>query len=169
MNVEIAEGEEQYELPPGPVGNTAAFTCLYGQIVRAAGPVFAEQHDEFSELGCSIITPVEHLVLDVLVHRDFEWSMNPRLVMYSRLDGGAIHGAARHSRNEMSISEPPRDLGWVVGALATPILPRYLKLVRYVFDRLGHAPSDFRAYRFTMPYPPIPVTVLMQSPLPVRG
>lgn len=169
MNVEVAEGEEQYELPPGPVGNTAAFTCIYGQYGRKAGPAYAEQAEEYTEFGCTVITPAEQVMVDLLVHRDCEWAMDPQLVMYSRLDGGAIHGAARHSRNLMPIAEPPRDLGWVADSLATPVLPRYAKLVRYVFDRLGQSPSDFRAYRFTMTYPPIPVTVLMQSRLPVRG
>jgi hypothetical protein len=169
INVEIGEGEEQYELPPGPVGNTAAFTCIYGHVTRKVGPAYADRADEFSEIGCNVTTPVEHLLLDLLVHRDFEWAMRPELLMYSRLDGGAMHATVRRARNIMPIVEPPRDLGWVVGALATPVMPRYSKLVRYVFDRLGQGPADFRAFRFTMTYPPIPVAAIMQSTLPVRS
>ncbi|MBT8484815.1 MAG: hypothetical protein HKO59_04260 [Phycisphaerales bacterium] len=160
--------EDQYELPPGPVGNTAAFTCIYGQVSRRVGDAFARSEGEYSEIGCNVITPAERLGVDLLVHRSYEWAMEPELVMYSRLDGGAIHPTARRDRNVLPVTERVNDLGWGITALATPILPTYGTLARMVFDRMGWDPEEFRALRFSMAYPPIPAVALLRSALPVR-
>jgi len=162
-------GEEQYELPPGPVGNTAAFTCIYGSILRSVGPASSDKTGEFSELGSTLITPVEHLLLDVLVHRSFEWAMNPKLVAYSRMDGGAIHADARHGRNILPLPETIHDLGGGTAGLATTLVPRYSAIVAYGLERAGWNPDDFRAFRVTIDYPPIPAAILLQSELPVGG
>lgn len=163
------EGEDQYELPPGPIGNTAALTCVHGQVARRVGPVYAESESEYSELGCTLITPAEHLVFDLLVHRDLDWAMQPELVVYSRMDGGAMHPAARRERNEIPVSEPVHDLGWGITALATTLLPKYLDLARFVFDSVAWNADDFRAFRVTMAYPPIPSVALLRSRMPLRG
>ncbi|MCP3903080.1 MAG: hypothetical protein GY715_05530, partial [Planctomycetes bacterium] len=142
----VGEGEEQYELPAGPVGNTAALTCIFGHVTRRVGPAFAEGNGEHSELGCNLITPAEHLVLDMLVHRDFEWAMRPDLLVYGRLDGGAMHALARRQRNVLPVADGLHDLGWGVSAVATSTLPFYSKLVRYVFDSVDWNPDDFRTF-----------------------
>jgi hypothetical protein len=160
--------EEQYELPAGPVGNTAALTCIYGQVTRKVGAAYAEGPGEYSEIGCNLITPAEHLVLDLLVHRDYDWAMNPELLVLSRLDGGAMGMGSRRERNVLAVAETIADLGWGAAAVATPLVPRYAQLVRDVFDRVGWSTDDFRAFRFSMSYPPIPTAVLMRSLLPVR-
>jgi len=162
-------GEDQYELPPGPVGNMAAFTCIYGQVVRDVGSTVADAEGEYSEIGSNLITPVENFLFDMLVHRDFEWAMNPEVVIYSRMDGGALHASARRTRNLLPVIEPVHDLGWGTAALATPLLPTYPKLVRAIFGRLEWDPNEFHAFRFAMTYPPIPTAALLRSKLPVRA
>jgi hypothetical protein len=169
IKVISCEGEEQYELPPGPVGDTAACTCLYGQIARQVGRTYAESEGELAELGCNFMTPVEHVLFDLLVHRDLDWAMNPRLVMYSRLDGGLMQRASRRTRNLLPVTEPVHDLGWGVDGLATPLLRDHVKLARYVLDRLSWRGDDLRAYRFTMSYPPIPTAAMFLADLPVRA
>ncbi|MCP3903432.1 MAG: hypothetical protein GY715_07325 [Planctomycetes bacterium] len=169
LDVIVDAGEVQYELPPGPVGNTASLTCIQGQVSRRIGPAYAEHPGEFTEIGSSVITPVEHLLFDMLVHRDYDWAMNPELLIYSRLDGGAMHASARRERNTLPVFETVHDAGWGAAALASSLVPRYSNLVRHVFDRLEWNADDFRAYRFTMSYPPIPTSALMRAALPVRA
>jgi hypothetical protein len=171
IEVISGEGEDQYELPPGPVGNTAALTCLWGQIARKVGTTYATTEDEYVELGCNLVTPVEHVLFDQLVHRDLDWAMQPELVIYSRLDGGGLQRASRRTRNVLPVAESIHDLGWGVDGLATPLLRNHPKLVRDVLDRLDWRAEDFRAFRFTMPYPPIPAVAmfLAKLPAPARG
>ncbi len=169
IDVVSGEGEDQFELPPGPVGNAAAFTCIYGQIARKVGGVYAEHPGEYAEVGCNLTTPVQDFLFDLLVHRDLEWAMNPELVVYSRMDGGALHRSEWRSRNLLQVEETVHDLGWGVGGLATPIHTAHTRLVRYVFYTLKWNGDDFRAFRFTMSYPPIPTVALFRSKLPVRS
>jgi len=169
LEVIVGEGDEQYELPAGPIGNTASLTCVFGQVVRRVGPAFAEHEDEHSELGCNLVTPAEHLVFDMLVHRDFEWAMRPQLVMYGRLDGGGMHASARRERNVLPVAEQVHNLGWGISAVATPTLPFYSRLVRSVFERVDWNPDDFRTFRVMMAHPPIPTAALLRSKLPVRA
>lgn len=169
IDVVVGEGEDQFELPPGPVGNAAAFTCIYGQIAHRVGGTYAEHEGEYAEIGCNMTTPVEVVLFDLLVHRELDWAMNPELVMYSRMDGGALHRSEWRSRNLLQVEETVHDLGWGVGGLATPIYTSHTKLVRYVLDTLKWNADDFRAFRFTMSYPPIPTVALLRSKLPVRA
>lgn len=168
IEVISGEGEDQYELPPGPVGNTAALTCVWGQIARRVGTTYATTEDEFVELGCNLITPVEHVLFDQLVHRDLDWAMKPQMIMYSRLDGGGLQRTSRRTRNVLPISETIHDLGWGVDGLATPLLRNHPKLVRDLLDRLSWQAEDFRAFRFTMSYPPIPAVAMFMAKLPAR-
>ncbi len=129
-------GEDQYELPPGPIGNAAALTCIYGSVTRAVGPAYAETPGEYSELGTNIITPAAHLLLDLFVHRSFDWAMHPEFVVCSRMDGGAVHTAIRRERNYLPVPEEVHDLGWGITACATPVIPRYTTLLSDTFTRL---------------------------------
>ncbi|MHC5026364.1 MAG: hypothetical protein ACYTGR_06340 [Planctomycetota bacterium] len=168
VDVVHAHAEEQIELPPGPIGNAAAMDCLYGIVSRAVGPAYASSPGEYSELGVNLITPAEHVQLDVLVHRTLDWAMNPEAAIYSRLDGGALHVSGRRDRNVLPAATDVQDLGWGVGALATPLMGGYLRLLRSAFDRLTWDPGDFRAFRVTMTYPPIPAVLMLRSELPTR-
>jgi hypothetical protein len=161
-------GEDQYELPSGPVGNTAALSCVYGQVMREVGPAWSDKPGEFSEIGANLITPAEHLVLDLLVHKSLVWALRPSLEIYSRMDGGAIHAHARRRRNLLAVPETVYDAGSGASALATPLAPRYTRLVQYAFDRLKWNADEFQALRVTMQYPPIPTAALLRSELPVR-
>ncbi|MCK4873813.1 MAG: hypothetical protein KAS72_13915 [Phycisphaerales bacterium] len=161
-------GEDQYELPPGPIGNAAALTCIYGSVSRAVGPAYGDEPGEYSELGPNLITPAQHLLFDLFVHRDFEWAMQPEFVICSRMDGGPVHMAIRRERNYLPVPEGVHDLGWGITACATPILSKYTKLLNYTFNRLSWNAEDFRAFRVTMRYPPIPTVALLRSELPLR-
>lgn len=162
LDVIDAEGEVQYELPQGPVGNSEACTCIFGHVARRVGPVFADREDEYIEIGSNLITPAEYLLFDLLVHRDFEWAHNPEMIVYSRMDGGALHRLSRRTRNELPMTEPVHDLGWGATSLATSLMPRYSKLTQYAFDRMGWDSNDFRAFRFKVSYPPIPTAPLFR-------
>ncbi len=168
LEVISSAGEDQYELPGGPVGNAAAVTCVWGEISRKVGAVAADLPGEYGEIGCSLVTPVEQVVFDLLVHRELAWAMDPELVVYSRLDGGGMQTTQRRQRNTLAINEPVVDLGWGVDGLVTPALPDHHRLASYVFDRAGWSPRDFRALRVDLAYPPIPSVALLRSELPVR-
>ncbi|MFK7959133.1 MAG: hypothetical protein AB8G96_01285 [Phycisphaerales bacterium] len=169
IDVTQTPGEEQYELPPGPVGKTAALDCVYGQVARKVGPDHAEKPGEHTEIGCSVITPCEHLVLDLLVHRSCAWAMRPELMVVGRLDGSGLHDDGQRRRNLIAVPETVRDLGFGLDGLATPAAPGQRELAAWTLDQVDRDPREFRALRVVMSHPPIPIAILLRSALPVRG
>jgi hypothetical protein len=163
------DGEDQYELPPGPVGDAAAITCVFGELSRRVGSTRADAAGEYVEIGLNLITPVQNMLFDLLVHRDFGWALDPEFILYSRLDGGGMQMTTRRHRNRLPASERVHDLGGGVGGLATTLVPRYSALVEYTLGRLNWQGSDFRAFRVSMAYPPIPTVALLRAALPLRN
>lgn len=160
--------ETQYELPPGPVGNTAAMTCVYGSLLRATGSLYRDPHNRYMELGCSLVTPAETLVFDLLIHESMPWAMKPELGVFSQILASPDHSSPARERNRIVITERVADLGRGLSAMITPTMPRHADLLRAVFERAGWDPNEFHALRFVMSYPPIPATLLLISELPER-
>jgi hypothetical protein len=161
-------GDIVYELPPGPVGKTATMTCVYGSVLRATGSLFRDEHNEFMELGCNLVTPAETLVADLLVHESMLWARDPDVRMFSRMVAGPEHSSPARETHRMVVTETVADLGQGIAGMITPHLPRQVELMQFVFEHVGWNPDAFHATRFVMPYPPIPATVLMCSRLPDR-
>lgn len=158
--------ETQYELPAGPVGNAAALTCVYGSVLRQTGTLRRDEHDQWMELGCSLVTPAEMLVFDLLVHESMSWALEPELAVYTRIQSSTAHESSSRDRNRMVISEQVSQLGRGIAALVTPHMPRHVELLQTVFDRVGWNAQEFHALRVQMEFPPIPATLLLRSQLP---
>lgn len=168
--VENLGDELHYELSEGPVGRTGEVTCIWGSTMRALGSQYADEDNRYSQIGANLITPVEHLQFDLLVHRDLDWAMNPKVAIYSSLDGRLTHVGMGREGVRLPVPEPVVSLGGGLTALATARMPRYSKLIDSVFDRVGWSASDFFSFRFEMAYPPIPAHAILYSELrPARG
>ena len=162
-------GEEiQHELPPGPVGDTAAQSFVYGVVTRKAGSVFADEFDPYCELGSSQNTPTETLLFDLLVHEDLAWAMRPELGVYSRLNGDPAQMALRLERNRVPVTEAIESLGRGIDRMVTPLTVWYTDMLRSVLKRLDWDPSRFNGFRLTLPYPPIPSSIVFRMRLRER-
>ena len=169
LDLIVGASEEQYELPPGPIGDTAAMTCVHGQVSRAVVPAFADNTGEYGEVGSSMITPVECVVLELYAHRAFSWITRPELVMYSRMDGQRMDNASRRDRNMLTVYERVEDLGTGLEDVPFPPLPSIGDMADATMKRLAWNPEDFRRFRVAIPYPPIPASLLLRTPLPTRS
>lgn len=151
-----------YELGDGPVGNLGAFTCFFGRIVRGASAAYRTTQDPLAELFSQVTLPVETMIFDVLVHRDFPHLMSPQVLLLSSPEGGGP-GRAEQSipleARAVEISGRPPMLG-------TPQIPRYEELLARVFERGGWNMRDFRAIRLTIDYPPMHSVAVLRSELP---
>jgi hypothetical protein len=155
-------------LMPGPLGNTGAFDIFRGEFFRAAFSRFRPRPGEEETGGCNaaITTPVQHLLFDMIVHRDLEFMLKPKVQVFMHLFsdgerfGTAVNPSLLPGRREAV------EIAGVPPAVATPLVPRYTEIVQAVADRLGWDLSQFRGVRFTMEYPPLGATVLQRFPLP---
>ncbi len=160
--------ETHYVLPAGPVGYTAAMTFAYGGISRRAGCAYRDEKNEHVELGCSLTTPAEAMLFDIILHERLPWTGAFEHAVYSRVEGGPAHEAIALDRNRIPITETLQRLGRGVNPLATPLMPYYSDMIAKGFERAGWDPNQFISYRFTLQYPPIPAIALVRIPLPER-
>ncbi|MBI1189597.1 MAG: hypothetical protein GC200_02810 [Tepidisphaera sp.] len=145
------EGRE-YLLPGGPVGNTGVFDCYFGYIARGLS-LKRTPGNEYSSAACSISTPVENLVFDVLVHKDLPLLGNPELALYGFPHGGAEDPSKQTEANRLPMSDEWQELVGSPPVVATPLVPRYTPVMNMVFNRMGWTASAFRGLRLTIKYP----------------
>ncbi|MBI1380245.1 MAG: hypothetical protein GC161_04065 [Planctomycetaceae bacterium] len=169
-HVEVLRGESEtrYELPGGTIGNSSLLTCTYGVYTPRVGPRLGDDDDAWAEVGAHLLTPAEHLQTDVLLHRDLGWGTPPELRLLGRLDGRPALSEAERAGRQVPFGERLADLGPGLMGLSSAAIPRSEELVRYALGQLGWDASEFHAWRFSMPFPPVPTSVFLASRLPRR-
>jgi hypothetical protein len=163
-----APGTRRYELVEGPVGKTAAVTCVTGLIRRGAAPRYRSTADQFGEVMVTLTTPVEMAILDLLVHRSMMESMPPSAHLYSLLPGGPVYPRAGRDHGLLPMSERVSELGSGLGVpdIVTPEVPRYTQMVRRMLAAGGWSLGDFVGYRLRIKFPPIPTLAVLRFGLP---
>ena len=161
------EGVMRFEVGAGPIGNTAAVTCVTGWILRAEVERWRSEMDALGEHVVTLATPTELLVHDVFLHRDIWPQTPPSAHCYSLLPGIPVYPRGGRVRGLLPLTDPVINLGSSPDA-TLPEAPRYHQIVAAVFKRLGHEPSEFRGARFRLRYPPIPALITTRYPLAER-
>ena len=159
-SVRLPKGTVRYDLMPGPVGRTAAITCITGGRVRQMGSYRAVPGDEHNGVTAQVSTPCELMVFDQFIDEDLFGRIQPELCVHSLLHDESFAGSVR-----LPVQETVRYLGKATGALHTPEIPRYADMVKYAFEKLGWDAGRFDVYRFRWEYPIIPTAVTMRNPL----
>lgn len=162
--VDVPHGTS-YLLPPGGVGNTAAFDCTFGWLTRACNPIHRTDGNDKGAHSYPLNAPAELAQFDLLLHRDIPVTEKPELVVYSRLEEGMGIPAPQSPKYHLTVREGLQDLG-DPAVVATPHLPRYSRMMQAATERAGWDLREFRGYRFTLRYPPIPTVPTLSYPLP---
>lgn len=150
-----SDGNLNYEVVAGPVGNTAAINCVVGTFARQIGSLRPDDDGLFQEHLAAIDTPVEGLLFDIFLHRSISLDSPPRAALHSRLHGSL---GKDERRGDLYIPEVVQGLGEGPPVVATSEFPEYSGVIRSVFGRLDWDPSEFRGYRLQMRYPPLATT-----------
>lgn len=162
-------GKTVYELAEGPVGNTAAVTCITGRIGRGRFKRYRDEHDELSEYMVAVNTPAETLVHDLFLHKDIRPEHAPEVAVYSQLRSEPEYPSGGRDRGLLRFSEECLGLGASARGIVTPEFPQHHSLIERVLERLGRSADEFHGYRFRMRYPPMPAIALFRHPLPERS
>lgn len=153
-----------YELGEGPVGNTGAFTCFFGVIQRSGAPRYRSESDRFADLFSQVTMPAEFMQFDLIVHRELEFMMSPRVLMIGHSD---MHEPGL-SHQSIPFDDRPMELVGRPPVMSSSLIPRYGELVSRVFERAAWDARDFRALRLVVKYPPMHSSVVMRCELPER-
>jgi hypothetical protein len=155
-----------FMLPPGPVGNTAAFDCFFGEGSRADVPRYATAEDKTGEFTSAISVPIEQQVLDVLVHKDLAEGFAPEPYLFGNPFGHGGMGSAERTQCHLPIGDRVHRLPGSPPITATPVYARYPALVDLIYRRMGWTPGEFVGYRLMVKYPPMGTVVSVRFPLP---
>jgi hypothetical protein len=155
-----------YQLDDGPVGRTGQFSAFFGYVDRDALTRFRDEHNRLGEVITIINTPLETVVLDLIVHRELAAQIAPEARVYGRASGMLDEHEEREERSLLPIHETLVRLGDGPPTVATPLVPSYRELASFAFDRLGWDPSEFTGWRFQASFPPMPSSVAIQFALP---
>ncbi len=160
------DGVIRYELLEGPVGNTAAASCVIGICGRAFVRRTRAPNDTIGEHGVRLYTPVEILIHDLFVHRDLGYALSPEIFLYSQMPGGPVFPASGRDQGRLPVPEQLQRLGSCPPDFVAPELPQYSQQLQSVFDGLKWDPNEFHGFRFKLPYPPIPAIAVLRYDLP---
>ncbi len=161
-------GSVEYELAEAPVGNTAAHTCMIGEVVRGAGPRYRGDRDWLFVVRARMRTPCEAMIFDLMIHRELFGRITPKLDLFSELFAAELDAHYEES-DRLPVHEGVQYLGCGPDMVRAPEVPHYAGLIRYAFERLGWDAQQFDIYRVRMQFPVMPAAVLLTHPLPDRA
>jgi hypothetical protein len=153
-------------LGEGPVGSTGAITVTAGEVMRQTNPRKPVPGDELAQMVTRIRTPCEVVISDYIVHHDLYGPLAPTLDVYCDVMGEAMRRREERPRYRRAVTERIEHLGRGIDTAQTPEVPRYAKLLRYVFNRLSWDPSAFDVYRVRMEYPFVPSSMVIVHEIP---
>lgn len=160
-----ADGILRYELVEGPIGNTAAATCIIGIFGRQFVRRTSIPGDTIGEHLARLYTPAELLIHDLFVHQDLENAMNPTIHLYDQLPIAPPYPVCGRERGELPIFDPVQPLGIGTASAVVPEFPRYRAIIEAACQRLAWNAREFMGFRFRLKYPPIPSVAVFRYPL----
>lgn len=165
----VDEQGSALDLGEGDVGPQARMTLVHGLLVRAMQPSKpTRSHHGIFQIA-KLRAPVATQVFDLIVHRELlAAKQSPEAILYGDLWHGPErkggHGARHRLPFAIEVVESAmggrsraadRIDGW-------PDAPSALALA---FTRTGWAPEEFRRFRATIAYPPVPSSMVMEAGL----
>lgn len=157
-------GMVEDELLPGEIGSSGASDIVTGEIMREVGMCWTDKTGEVANFGTGVRTPSELLISDQLVHE----SLYPNVTRSLHVYGELMRPLSRDDRDRIPVPERIANLGKVIDGVGIADVPKYGAMVQDIFKQTGLNPAEFNVFRVRMRYPPIPVSVVVSSEMPVR-
>ncbi|MEX1025915.1 MAG: hypothetical protein WD226_12650 [Planctomycetota bacterium] len=157
-----------FELGPGPVGNAAEVSCVFGAVQRAFAPIYADAEGDVGEHYLHFDGPLERGIFDMLVHKDLPVELPPRPTLFSMLHGRQEFPLSTTTRFHLPLHAEVQELGNGPPHMATPHMADYAEIVDRTCRKIGRSLDEFRGYRVEIAYPPIPSILVLHYPLAPR-
>lgn len=160
--VDVGPSHVQHHLAPGPVGNSGAVTCVFGEVGRSVEALLRNPANPHAGISALIRVPCEVFIFDNLIHEDLCQSEQHEVALYSDICGHVNIEGPFHEAHRLPSDAEVEYLGCGPSVVLTPDVPRYPELAAYVFDRLDWPAERFRVFRVRIQYPFIPSSVYMR-------
>lgn len=151
----------------GPAGDQGAATFYSGEVMHDLPVRYRAEQNHHAQFGLHVRTPMETLILDVLVHRELYGALTPEALVFSDLWGAPWETSADAAcSNTLPCAERVNFIGSGLAGVQTPDVPRYEDLLAFVCAKLGWDGSRLHVYRLRFQYPVIGTAIAMRFPLP---
>jgi hypothetical protein len=163
-----ADGFLRYELVEGPIGNTAATTCVIGIFGRRFVRRTKLRGDTLGEHLVRLYTPAELLVHDLFVHKDLQNAMAPSIHLYDQLPIAPQYPVGGRDQGELPVFDSVQALGPGTRSAMVPEFGPHCSMIDAACERLDVNSDELMGFRFRLKYPPIPSVALFRYPLADR-
>ena len=164
----VGRDGESLELGAGPVGGTAREDCVFGLRAPLAPASHARGEPPTCALRLPLTTPVESLVVAILIDRELRWTPDPtpRLTGIVGHPGSGPVDAAAHEGQRLPVERQLESTDDLVEALVAQDGEPLPETVRFVLRALGRGLGEFEQYRLELPFPPIPSSLAVRFARP---
>ena len=164
--VNVGGGFVHWQLLGNGIGDTAAITCVVGNVADNAASRYRDEHNPFGEASAIVCIPSEVVIVDFLIREDTFGPITPEAAVYGLLPGASPFPSTNPDRHQLALDESVIYLGKGPSVLHTPDVPKYPDMARFIFDRLGWDGERFDVYRCRIEYPVVPSEVLIRHDMP---
>lgn len=158
-------GPTEYRLGEGPIGRHSLFDLVLAEFLPDAGERYRTPDEPQLSAASRNRTPVERLVLDLVIQRDLYGEIDPLAEFVSELWGPRSPGL-RDDPDSLPFAERVEKPGRGLAAFRHRHIPRHRELMATVFRSCHWDPVGFDTYRIEMAYPPAPTVLRLVQPLP---
>ena len=168
-SIDVAPGATDHVLLPGRIGNTGAFDLFFADKILAGASRYATDADKTGEFGTTLTVPTGRVVFDLIAHKDCAFFLNATAHVYAYFFTQGDQSGHWDESSRLPIERQPAELAGAPPAVATPLVPHYTDMSKYVFEKMGWKQNEFRGVRLELNYPPLGSTVVLRFDLPDRG
>jgi hypothetical protein len=152
----VQDGRDvRFVLEAGHIGAAASTDVLLGWMLRDSASQHASITGEPGEHGVFVNTPAEMLVHDLLIHESLGFGKPYEAACYSMLAGGAGYPSAYAEEGRLPVPTEIVEIGRADG-LHLSGFAGYAKTLQIACASIDRKLSEFRAYRVSVTYPPVP-------------
>ncbi len=155
-----------YEIQPDLIGNAGATSLVFGGISRRSAARYRDDSNDRGGLIYELFTPAEFVNVDMFLHRDLPYKMPPYVSIFDRLSSPRGYNPDMDERRQLPLSSRVLSLGNGISGCSTLKIPEYLPMLERVMNKIGFDTNEFKAYRFSMKFPPIPSAIIFRFKLP---
>ena len=162
--VDVGGGRLEFRLGPGEIGKQSRFDIVLAEYAGDAGSRYRTPTETQLSVASRNRTPVEHLILDLVLDRELYGRVTPSASLVSEL-WGERPADGQDDPEALPMFETVSRIGSGLRGLQHARVPQYGDLMSTVCQSRGVDPKRFDVYRLEMKYPPAPTAARIAFPL----
>ena len=158
----------QFRIAEGGIGRSGEFTIVTGGFLRSAGFRVRRPGCTGIHSAMRLRTPTELAVFDLWLHEDLcDPEQRLEQVLYGDLYRSlGLEGHPYLASDRLPAPSEPERLGRGIHRGGLREIEWFPSLIKFAFEQSGWDPERFEHHRTSIPFPPLPSTLVLEQPVP---